>query len=465
MERRQAGMSERSSVRPWLALPIEIKHRELYGKILLSLVAAERGFNVLLGEQNAMLAQLDNIPRGIYLDKSVGRTKTRYFERLAAQGSQIVAWCEEGLVYRDRDAYLHERVSNASLALTERFFAWGDVQANDIHKQAPEAVGKVHVTGNPRFDMLRPEFRDIFKPAASVLKQQFGPYILINSNFSRYNHFMGYDFWIEALKQRGTITNDEQLAFYHHWRDFLGKVFTGFIEVLPALSSAFPHHHLIVRPHPSEDHDVWLREAATLKNVTVIHEDSAIPWIAGAETVIHNSCTTGLEAYLLDVPVAAYRPATNNTLDSHLPNAVSHQAYDGEELINTIQTLLDGHTGEPSAAQSEVKKYVAALDGAFAADRVVDELSEIAQHDGQHDIDPLMRARIVKTNAVSALKPMLRRLRRSHKATSYAKQKFPGILLSEVEVAISQLRQASGRFSGISVARSPFRHCFRISAT
>ena len=128
-------MSDHMPERPWLLLPIETKHREFYGKVLLSLVAAEKGFDVLLGEQNAMLAQLDNIPKGIYLDKSVGRTKTRYFEKLSRRGSKIVAWCEEGLVYRDRDAYLHERVSNDSLAMTERFFAWGDVPG-ERHSQA-----------------------------------------------------------------------------------------------------------------------------------------------------------------------------------------------------------------------------------------------------------------------------------------------------------------------------------------
>ncbi len=453
------------SSRPWLLLPIETKHREFYGKILLSLAAAERGFEVLLGEQNAMLSQLDNLPQGIYLDKSVGRTKTKYFKRLDARGCRIVAWCEEGLVYRDRDAYLHERVSNASLALANRFFAWGDVQANDIHKQAPEADAKVRITGNPRFDMLRPEFRSVFTPAADKIRQCYGPYILINSNFSRYNHFMGYDFWIEALKQRGTITNDEQLAFYHRWRDFLGKVFHGFIRVMPALSSAFPDRTLLVRPHPSEDHATWLRETAALNNVTVVHEDSAIPWIAGADAVIHNSCTTGLEAYLLGIPVAAFRPAVDETFDSHLPNAVSHEAVDGEGLIETLRELLAGTATPPPSAQSEVNRYVAALDGSLAGDRVADALIEISLRCEPQKMGPIRRARIARENTVSALKPMLRRIRRSHKATSYAKQKFPGIELSEVEHAINQLRDVSGRFAGITSTRSPFRHCFRICKT
>lgn len=455
-------MSESFLARPWLLLPIETKHRELYGKVLLSLAAAERGFEVLLGEQNAMLSQLNNLPQGIYLDKSVGRTKTKYFQKLNARDCQIVAWCEEGLVYRDRDAYLHERVSGKSLSLANKFFAWGEVQANDIHQHAPEAAAKIRITGNPRFDILRPEFRSIFTPVANEIRRRYGPYILINSNFSRYNHFMGYDFWIEALKQRGTITSDEQLDFYHRWRDFLGKIFHGFVRVIPLLSSAFPDRTFIVRPHPSEDHKVWLREMAPLNNVTVVHEDSAIPWISGADAVIHNSCTTGLEAYLLGVPVAAFRPVFDETFDSYLPNAVSHEAIDGEGLVETLYALLTGSLPPIPCAQSEVGRYVAALDGPIAADRVADALKEIRLHGEPHKMGPLLSVRIAQVNIMSALKPVLRQLQRRHMATSYANQKFPGIQLSEIECVITQLKEASGRFGGITVTGSPYRHCFQI---
>ena len=95
-----------SGHRPWLLLPIETKVREFHAKLLLAAVAAEQGFQVLLGEQNAMLAQRRHLPRGIYLDKSVARTKTANFRRLKAAGNRVAAWCEEGLVYRDRDTYL-----------------------------------------------------------------------------------------------------------------------------------------------------------------------------------------------------------------------------------------------------------------------------------------------------------------------------------------------------------------------
>ena len=57
---------------------------------------------------------------------------------------------------------------------------------------------KIRISGNPRFDVLRPELRGLFDGDARALREKYGPYILVATNFSRYNHFMGYDFWIEA---------------------------------------------------------------------------------------------------------------------------------------------------------------------------------------------------------------------------------------------------------------------------
>jgi hypothetical protein len=68
----------------------------------------------------------------------------------------------------------------------------------------------------------------------------------------------------------------------------------------------------------------------------VIHEGSAIPWILGADAVVHNSCTTGVEGFLLDRPTVAYVPVRSKTYDSLLPNSVSRLANTPQELIEFV---------------------------------------------------------------------------------------------------------------------------------
>jgi surface carbohydrate biosynthesis protein len=447
--------------RPWVLLPIETKVREFHAKILQSAVLAERGFDVVLGEQNAMIRQMPWLPRGVYIDKSVARTKTKPFRRLADAGNKIAAWCEEGLVYRDRETYLHERVSLDSLALADLFFAWGPMQADDVGAHVPAAKSKIKISGNPRFDVLRPELRGLFDADAHALRQKYGSYILVATNFSRYNHFMGYDFWIEALKKRGTITTAEHLAFFQHWREFLGDLYRSFVTALPTLAAAFPEHRIVVRPHPSENHDAWRRETADLENVTVAFEDSVIPWIAGSDALIHNSCTTGVEAYLLGKPVIAYQPATDDVLDSHLPNALSRRAFEPEELVAMVTQGLAA--GTPVSGDAEANKYIAAQSGPLAAERVADGLAELNLHASSPVPALGARVRIAGDNAVAILAPLVRRLRLGAKAQAYANQKFPGISLTEVQSTLVQLSQVSGRFSHVRAEPMATRMCFRIT--
>ncbi len=451
------------TARPWLLLPVEVKVREFHAKVLQAAVAAERGFDVVLGEQNALQRGLPHLPRGIILDKSVDRSKVPIFRRARGIGDRLASWCEEGLVYRDRDTYLHERVHTESIAQVDRFFAWGDVQQADILRKAPEAASKIRVTGHPRFDLLRPDLRSVYDGEVADIRRRFGKYILVATNFSRFNHFMGYDFWIEALQRRGTIETEEQLAFFQCWRDYIGVLFAGFAKAIPTLRRAFPDHTIVVRPHPSEDQARWRSEVAGLDRVAVVFEGSAIPWIAGCDVLLHNSCTTGVEAYLLDCPVVAYRPATNPVLDSHLPHALSPQAGTEDALVAQIAAALAGGLGAPAGADAEAARYVSARDGEWAAERVVAGIAELRLPAHAYRTGLGARLQIAAAQMRETVAPLVRGVRMGRGFAAYARQKFPGISLAEVEEFVYRLRVASGRFGAVRVAALPVPSCFRIS--
>ncbi len=452
-------MSGPANAKPWLILPMETKAREFHAKTLLAATAAARGYDVLLGEQNALLAQLTHLPRGLYLDKSVARTKSAHFRKLHELGFKIGAWCEEGLVYRNREAYLRERVDVKNLEMTERFFAWGPVQAADMAAKAGSA-DRIVQTGNARGDMLRPELRGIYEDEAADCRARHGPYLLINTNFSRYNHYLGYDSWIDGLKERGTLTTPEQEQFYFGWRDFLGEIHHGFVAVLPVLSEAFPNHRIVIRPHPSEDARPWHEAVRPLANVSVIGEGPVVPWLLGAEAVIHNSCTTGLEAHLLSKPVVAYRPATSETYDSTLPNAVSRNAYDAAELIAATEACLSAGATQAIAAAGD---YLSGLDGPLAVERIVDAIDglDLAPRGFAGDGAPALGR--AASRWAAAMRPLARRLLRGAKASGYVKQKFPGIGLAEVQDVLTDLQKTLGRFEDVRAEPLPIHHGFRIS--
>ena len=47
-------------------IPVEVKDRELYAKLLLAKYAAENNFNVILGKKNDLNRLVLSMPKGIY---------------------------------------------------------------------------------------------------------------------------------------------------------------------------------------------------------------------------------------------------------------------------------------------------------------------------------------------------------------------------------------------------------------
>ena len=66
----------------YLYIPIETKVREFHGKFLLSLIAAEKGFNVVIGRQADLRQELQNLNPGIYIDKSISETKIPLVQKI-----------------------------------------------------------------------------------------------------------------------------------------------------------------------------------------------------------------------------------------------------------------------------------------------------------------------------------------------------------------------------------------------
>ena len=74
--------------------------------------------------------------------------------------------------------------------------------------------------------------------------------------------------------------------------------------MLPEIAEAFPDMRIVVRPHPVEKHAAWEEIAARHDNVELAQEGNVLPWLLAARALIHNGCTTGVEAYGLGVAEA-----------------------------------------------------------------------------------------------------------------------------------------------------------------
>jgi hypothetical protein len=235
-------------------------------------------------------------------------------------------------------------------------------------------------------------------------------------------------------------------------------LFEAFRAALPALSRAFPGRAIVVRPHPAENAETWRTAAAHLPNVEVRYEGHVVPWLLAAGVVLHNGCTTGIEANLLGTPVLTYRPWRDEDLDLALPNDLSIATESERDLIAGCERALAGGL-TPSAAdlerQAEIKaRHLAALSGPLAAERIVDRLAQLAAiPPPQVPMTARLRGHV---EAFRRRRKKLRKARRqAHKnSAEYTAHRFAPITRLEVDDRIARLRHLTGRFAGIRAEES-----------
>ena len=110
-----------------------------------------------------------------------------------------------------------------------------------------------------------------------------------------------------------------------------------------------------------------------------------VPWLLATKAVIHNGCTTGVEAYVTGTPAISYRASINETYDNgfyRLPNAVSHQCFDFEQLQDMIHKILSGQLGAADGDERNalVKNYLSSQHGPLACEKMVDVLATMADN-------------------------------------------------------------------------------------
>jgi len=459
-----------------LIIPIENQVRELDAKLLLACIAAERGFPVVIGSRAFVHFEAASLPRGIYLAKSMRSLSNSMFRILRMLGHEIVAWEEEALVHPPADTYYSLRMSPTTIGNVSHVFAWGQENV-DLLRQYPQLPENlpIHLTGNPRGDILRPEMRDYFAAEVEKLRQLYGDFILINTNFTDVNPFIpNVGLYIptkdgDKKSRRGQagIGMSEEFAegLWYHKKAILED----FRQLIPALEKAFPNMMIVVRPHPSENFQVYHDIAAQCQRVKVTNEGNVIPWLLASKTMVHNGCTTGLEAYALGVPAISYLATFNAFYDYEfqgLPTRLSYQSFNFSELQDTLSGILSGQLGVAGGDERQqlIDYYLAAQNERLASERIVDVLEESGYNQSQPPASPIpvYLAGWVLSNLKSALTQLNMR-RPGPNRQSYHDHRFPEISVDQIEQKIARFGSLLNRFDSIKVKQHS-RHVFRIHA-
>ncbi len=440
-----------------LIIPVESQVREFDAKLLLACVAAERGHRVLLGSrQHTHLAALSE-PPGIYLAKSARHLSKQTFRLLRLFGHAITFWEEEALVHPPPDIYFGLRLSPVTLRHVSHMFAWGEENA-ELVRQYPHLPANlpIHITGNPRADLLRPELRPFFADEIERLRAEHGAFFLINTNFSDVNPFIS-DIGLFLPSERkadkpafGQAGRGMTLAFAQGLQRHKQRLFEHFLELAPRLAATFPDLNVVLRPHPSENFAPYEKMASADSRIRVLHEGNVIPWLLASKALVHNGCTTAVEAAALCVPALAWQPVFDKRYDEDfqgLPNRLSYRFRDIGVLMHALERFASDApvSAEPvRQADDLLDHHLAARRGPLASDRIVDVLGDAGmvgrQSRGRRRLGALA-ARLVRAGVGGA---------RAERA-AYHDHRYPTLPVAEVERRIGRFREVLGRFERVRV--------------
>jgi len=459
-------------------IPIEVKARELEGKTLLALAAAERGHTVILGDKSSTrsLAAKGVLPPGILHNKSLTPSEKtiKLLDNLKKHGHVITCQDEEsGLIDESYEPFARLRFSEKSIQKTDRVFGWGRHDTATLKELFPELADKFVATGSPRVDFWRDDLHSYYDSGpVSEKAKSLKPFILISSNFSA---FLNQNRFFDVIARlRDANYFDRNLEWEQHQYDnyaYQSRLIYEFIKLIRRLSIQYPSINILVRPHPVESSEGWKKILGTMPNVTVFKEGAIGHWLKECELLIHNGCTTAIEATAFGKPRIAFRPIPDS-IEREIPNNISFQAFSVDEVFGFIDTILENSEAPDEGKTGEVKNKVlterfANIEGALAADRMVNEWEKFKPHfaNSQASADELIKRKnsyyaakkSISKNLKKMVAGMLRKRNDDQNKSKKVKldnyHKFPSFTDEEYHRIKQDISRSLNRFDGVIYRR------------
>ncbi|MDT0496442.1 hypothetical protein RM530_03560 [Algiphilus sp. W345] len=457
---------------PLLIIPVESQVREMDAKLLLACCAVERGYRVVIGSRAYVHYAMAELPRGIYVAKSMRALSKLMFQLIRQLGHDIIAWEEEALVHPPPEVFYPLRLSPGTMPYVSHIFAWGEENRELLagYPYLPTGL-PIHLTGNPRGDMLRPELRAYFDDEVQALRKEYGDFLLVNTNFTDCNPFRpGLGLFAPSKDPSrpppmGQAGRGMPRAFAEGLLEHKQAILDDFLAMLPALERALPGMALVLRPHPSENHDIYKQLAARCSRIHVSHQGNVLPWLLACRALVHNGCTTAIESYAMGVPAVAYLKTFDARYDldfQGLPNRLSVPCRSLDELIETLTGIIGAGTGEAGHATAErddlIGGYITARDGRLACERILDTLDSLYRrgHGLPRVSLPTRLRAALHVRARSLLKK-----RKQRRPGNYHDHRFPRISSDDVARRIERLGRTLGRFGSVDV-RMRSEHLFDV---
>ena len=323
-------------------ISLEVSVRELDSKLLLAVIAASRGHDVIISNTESLIKGIERkfLKPGVFHTKSLtpGKEKIMRHKKIINAGCKLTSIDEEGgLVDYGYAKMIRFRYDSQTIKQASAVFTWGPEDFQAIKKSFPSYRKNIHMTGSPRVDLWRPIFSNFWKKNFKKLNR---PYLLIPSNFGAGLTFLSFYEKMKIRHQRGYINKDPEYlnrTLKRESEQF--KLIAYFVDAIKYLAYKNKNYNIILRPHPSENVETWKILLGKIPNVVVIREDCISLWVSNCFAILHNGCTTALEASFFKKPIITYSPF-KAYFDRKLANDLGQKVTSLYSLSNKIDNIF-----------------------------------------------------------------------------------------------------------------------------
>ena len=423
---------------------VEITSRELDSKLLIAILAAARGHQVILSDLEGIVKGTEKgiLAPGIFHTKSITPTdyKLKNHQFFIDKGFKVTSLDEEaGVDLTGYEEFSKTRFSDKSIELASAVFAWGDDDVDTLKKKYSKYASKIHKTGSPRVDLWKSKFSNYWKMPKSAPQK---PFLLISSNMGASNGYMQMHEWYKSRYKSGYYDRDPNLIKDQFIRTSESILKTGaFIEAIKYLANNNNGYDIVLRPHPIENIEAWKIYLDGIPNVHVIREGSISPWVKNAFAVMHNGCTTALEATVSGKPLVTYVPF-ETSFDNHPPNHLGHRAKSPEELSNILKSIFINTKSEGRNETSKIIDRKVFLDkNELAAEKIIKLLENLIDNNHSSSSNWISFRWLLRKNKIRKLIGIARRMLLG---TFKENNKFPPFKQDDIFNRIDRLQKIIG---------------------
>jgi surface carbohydrate biosynthesis protein len=313
---------------------------------------------VLVGQSAILHRLFPLLGPGVYLGKDLTPPfKPRpnpWYGFAKRRGWKVIHLDEEGAVHPGPEnqwrTLFDLRLNPNHLALDDWICTWGRYQTQHYRAKWEGDPSRVVTTGHPRFDLARPAWHALHLTATQNIKARYGDFILVNTNFSIPNHELGPQRGFSESVGYNARDPEKRLTFVRQWGAHSRKL-ANLVELIHHIVDRFPQKRVVVRPHPSENMGLYQATLGRLENVHVVRQGPVLPWLIAAQVLIHDGCTTALEAEQAGKPVIAFEPEFDELSAKLLPNAMGAYCRSEEEVFAALR--------DPDRAKPQAHRLVA----------------------------------------------------------------------------------------------------------